>query len=507
MRILLAGFNHETNTFADSRADDAAFAHGGGFPGFCTGADVRTALNPEVNLAGAGFLLAAQAAGDEVETLLWTAAVPSGYVVKETYDRIAGEIVARIAAALPADAVYLDLHGAMVAEHAEDGEGELLERIRAVTGPDMPIIVSLDLHANVSQRMMDLSDAMVAFRTYPHVDMAETGRKAHALLTRRMAHGKPFAKAMARIPYMKPICWQSTEDAPARDLYALVGTLEAETGAPSVSYCMGFPAADIPMCGPVVWAYGDTPEQAAAACDPLNAAVVAAEMDFEGPLYTPDAAVEKALELNAAGVKPVVIADAQDNPGAGGSSDTMGLIKALVAHDVQGASAGLVYDPEAAKAAHAAGVGGQITVALGGRSPAKGDSPFEATFTVEALSDGVFQTKGPFYGGRTMRLGPSACLRIGGVRIAVASAKAQLADQEMLRYLGIEPTTENIIVAKSAIHFRADFRPIAGEIITAVAPGEMMMRSTDWTWHNLPEDLRMMPGGPTFAETKTAADA
>ncbi|WP_420342270.1 M81 family metallopeptidase [Paenirhodobacter sp.] len=496
MRILFAGFQHETNTFAPDLADDAAFAHGGGFPGLCRGEEVVRALVPTANIPGAGFLAAAREAGAEVVPILWCAACPSGHVARETYERIAGEIVNGIRARLPADAIYLDLHGAMVAEHVEDGEGELLSRIRAIT--DVPVIVSLDLHANVTARMVELADALVAFRTYPHVDMAETGRRAFALLRRRLADG-PFVKAMSRIPYMIPICWQATEEDPARGLYQSLARIEAAHGLPSLSWAMGFPAADFPECGPVVWGYGAEAEAAVAA---LAAEIRAAEAQFEGPLYAPDAAVAAALSLNARGQRPVVIADAQDNPGAGGSSDTMGLARALVAAGAPDAAVGVIHDPAAVRAAQAAGLGGTVTLALGGKT---GDGPLQAAFTVEALSDGKLRTYGPYYGERDMDLGASACLRLGGVRLLVASQKAQLADREMFRYLGVEPTDTDILVVKSAIHFRADFRPIAAEILTATAPGAMMMRATDWAWHHLPEGLRLMPGGPAYSPAKETA--
>ena len=498
MRILFAGFQHETNTFAPDLADGAAFAHGGGFPGLCRGADVITALVPTANIPGAGFLAAAKAAGDQLVPILWCAACPSGFVARETYESIATEIVEGIRAGRPADAVYLDLHGAMVAQHVEDGEGELLARVRAVIGPDLPLVVSLDLHANVTARMLSLADAVVAFRTYPHVDMAETGRKAHVLLQDRVARGKRLAIASRRLPYMMPICWQATEEEPARGLYQSLERIEAAQNLPSISYTMGFPAADFPECGPVVWAYGETQAQADAAADALYADVLAAEPRFAGPLYTPGAVMAEALRLNAAGIRPVVIADPQDNPGAGGSSDTMGLLKAMIAHDLPRGVIGVIHDPQAVQLAQAAGQGASITLSLGGRSGSKGDSPLVESFTVEALSDGKLHTLGPYYGKREMDLGPAVCLRHGGVRVVVASEKAQLADREMLRFLGVDPEGEDIVVVKSAIHFRADFRPIAGAILTAIAPGAMMMRATDWTWHNLPEGLRLMPGGPAF---------
>ncbi|MBT9383517.1 M81 family metallopeptidase [Pseudooceanicola sp. CBS1P-1] len=504
MRILLAGFQHETNTFATNPADMAAFEHGGGFPGLCRGAAVVQAMVPGVNIPAAGFLTAARAAGAEVDPILWGAACPSGPVTRATYQAITDEIVAGIAARLPADAVYLDLHGAMVAEHLPDGEGALIERVRDLVGPDMPLVVSLDLHANVTERMVMASDALVAFRTYPHVDMALTGERAFALVAARIARGRPFARAMAQVPYMVPICWQSTMNEPAAGLYGALEQVEAATGVTSLSWAMGFPAADFDECGQLIWAYADDAVTAEAAVAALMDQVVAAEPAFTGALLAPDQAVAEALRLNAEGLKPVVIADAQDNPGAGGSSDTTGLLAALVAADVPDAALGVLWDPAAVAAAHAAGEGAQIALSLGGHSGVVGDQPFEGTFTVEKVSDGRLYTRGPYYGTREMQLGDAACLRIGGVRIVVATEKAQMADREMFRFAGITPEDTAILVVKSAIHFRADFAPIAARILTAVAPGAMMMRATDWSWQHLRDDLRLMPGGPTAAEHRAA---
>ncbi|GAA6202778.1 M81 family metallopeptidase [Aquicoccus sp. SU-CL01552] len=503
MRIVFAGFQHETNTFAPDKADDAAFAHGGGFPGLCRGTDVFDALVPTANVPAAGFVKAARTAGHEIVPVLWCAACPSGPVAQETYERITTEIIDGIMAALPADAIYLDLHGAMVAEHVDDGEGALLSRLRAKVG-DLPIVVSLDLHANVTARMLEAADALVAFRTYPHVDMAATGARALAVLESRLAVGKPFAMAARRLPFLLPICWQSTDDQPAKGLYERLESIEAETGVPALNFTMGFAAADFAECSPVVWAYGATEREAIAAAETMEAEVLAAEAAFEGPLFDAEGAVAEALALNAQGMAPIVIADAQDNPGAGGNSDTTGLLRALIAADVPDAAIGLIVDPAAVAAAHAAGEGATVHVALGGRTQ-PGDAPVELEAVVERLSDGNLRTKGPYYGENSMDLGPSACLRVGGVRIVIASHKAQLADQEMFRYVGIEPTRTKILVVKSAIHFRADFRPIAAKILTAVAPGPMAMLATDWTWTNLPDAMRMRPCGPTFAEVSGKA--
>ena len=177
--------------------------------------------------------------------------------------------------------------------------------------------------------------------------------------------------------------------------------------------------------------------------------------------------------------RPIVIADTQDNPGAGGDFDTTGMLRALVRNNATRAATGVIYDPPSAKAAHAAGVGATITIALGGKSGIPGDAPYQETFVVEKLSDGKFVAPGPYYGGRDMDMGPSACFRIGDVRVVVSSHKAQLADQAMYRYVGIEPTEQAILVNKSSVHFRADFEPIAEKLLICAAPGAMPADTAD----------------------------
>jgi microcystin degradation protein MlrC len=204
------------------------------------------------------------------------------------------------------------------------------------------------------------------------------------------------------------------------------------------------------------------------------------------------------MELAKTASKPIVIADTQDNPGAGGDSDTTGMLRALVRNNAQRAATGVIYDPESAKAAHAAGVGATVTLALGGKSGIPGDAPYKETFVVEQLSDGKFVAPGPYYGGRDMDMGPSACLRIGGVRVVVSSHKAQLADQAMYRYVGIEPTEQAILVNKSSVHFRADFEPIAEKLLICAAPGAMPADTATLPWTRLRAGIRIKPNGKPF---------
>jgi microcystin degradation protein MlrC len=501
-RIAVGGFLHETNTFAPTKATYADFVHGGGWPAMAQGADVLRVRNINVGLAG--FIEAAEAKGWEMVPTISCGASPCAHVTEDAFERIAEVMVDAIAAAGQLDAVYLDLHGAMVTEHLDDGEGEILARVRKVIGYDLPLVVSLDLHANVTPQMVEHADALIAYRTYPHIDMADTGRAAAKHLALLLQSGQKFEKAFRQLPFLIPISWQCTNDEPCKGIYKKLASLQSDA-IPTLSFAPGFPAADFPDCGPSVFAYGRTQKDAEAAADNIAALVIGHENDFDGRIFSPDDGVRCAMELAKSARKPIVIADTQDNPGAGGDSDTTGMLRALVRNNATKAATGVIYDPESARLAHAAGEGATVTLALGGKSGIPGDAPYQETFVVEKLSDGKFIAPGPYYGGRKMKMGPSACLRIGDVRVVVSSHKAQLADQAMYRYVGIEPTAQSILVNKSSVHFRADFEPIAEKLIICAAPGAMPADTAALPWTRLRPGIRIKPNGAAFAPPKLRA--
>jgi microcystin degradation protein MlrC len=500
-RIAVGGFLHETNTFAPTKASYDGFLHGGGWPPMREGAALLEKMR-NINVGMAGFIPVAESESWELVPTIWCAASPSAHVMKDAYERVAGTIVDGIKAAGQIDGVYLDLHGAMVTEHLDDGEGEILKRVRQVIGNDLPLVVSLDLHANVTPLMIEHADALVAYRTYPHIDMADTGAAAARHLALLLRSKNKFVKAFRQIPFLIPISWQCTSDEPCKSIYEKLAALQSDA-VPTLSFAPGFPAADFPDCGASVFAYGRTQADADRAADQVAELITGHENDFDGRIYTPDEGVRYAMQLAKQASKPIVIADTQDNPGAGGDSDTTGMLRALVRNGATRAAIGIIVDPEAAKAAHAAGDGATVKVALGGKSGIPGDAPFEASFVVEKLSDGKFLAPGPYFGGSRMTLGPSACLRIGGVRVVVASRKAQLADQAMYRYVGIEPTEQSILVNKSSVHFRADFEPIAETIIICAAPGAMPADTAALPWTRLRPGIRVKPNGPAFAPVKS----
>jgi microcystin degradation protein MlrC len=496
-RIAVAGFHHETNTFAPTRARYEDFVVADAWPGLTRGEAMFDAVRG-ANLPVAGFIEAAAAAGHAVVPLLWCAASPSAEVEETAYEQIVAEILERLTGAGPVDAIFLDLHGAMVTTHLEDGEGELLRRLRLKVGKNLPIVVSLDFHANVTDAMVAHSTALVGYRTYPHIDMAETGARAMGILAHVLGGGVLHA-ASRKLPYLIPLNWQCTLTEPAAGLFRGLDAQEkAGNAIVSLSLLPGFPPADIRECGPMVLAYATTPEAAEAAATELERSLSSAEGDFAGRLYAPDEAVAEAMRLSALATKPVVIADTQDNPGAGANGDTVGMLEALYTADAKDAVFGLLCDPSAADAAHRVGAGREADFAIGAISGLRGHHPFEGRFFVEAVGDGHITGTGPFYRGTHMQLGAMACLRIGGIRVVVTSRKQQAADQAMFRHVGVDPGAQKILVLKSSVHFRADFEPISSHVLVAAAPGPNEADHRKLKYRRLRPGVRLTPSGPVY---------
>ena len=490
-RIAIGGLHHETNSFAPQPATFERFVEADGWPPLVRGRAMLPGC-AGINLAITGFIDAAHAAGHELVPLVWASACPSGPVTADAFERLAGMLVDDLAAAGPLDGLYLDLHGAMVTEHLEDGEGELLRRLRAVA-PRLPLIAALDLHANLSLAMVELSDVLVAYRTYPHIDLAATGARCLPLLERVMV-GRPLHKAWRRVGYLVPLPWQCTTIEPGRGLYALVDELEGQ-GVASASICMGFPPADTPVCGPAVLAYAAERGAADAAADRLADAFAAAEPRFAGKLW--DAAEAVAYATAQPEGRTLILADTQDNPGGGGSSDTTGLLVALIDAGARDALLALLCDPQAAAAAHAAGEGAILRgLALGGRHGPKGVYPLVGDFEVMRLGDGRFTATGPMYGGNRMELGPMALLRscaAPGVEVALASRRLQAADRAILAHLGVDPASKRLLALKSSVHFRADFEALADEILVVAAPGANTADPALLSFQRLPATMRRHP--------------
>ncbi len=492
-RIAVGGFQHETNTFSPVPATFADFEAPDAWPGLTRGAGMFEAV-AGINLPAAGFVQEARSLHHELVPLAWCSAQPSGRVTRDAFERIATMLLEDLRACGSLDGVYLDLHGAMVAEHVDDADGELLRRIRSVVGAGVPVVASLDFHANLSDEMARCATALVSYRTYPHVDMAECGARAARVL-HDILRGTQVASYLEQIDYLIPLTSQSTLVDP---LQSLMREVEAAERAPllSLGILPGFPAADVAECGPSVYGCGRDAFQLATMVRQLAAEMQRREGEFALELHTIEQAVGAVLRASPVRGRPIILADTQDNPGAGGYADTMSLIKALVACDARGVLAGVICDPSAAARAHAAGEGAQVELGLGARSGTPGETPLAARFHVSALGDGRFTGTGPFYRGARFELGPMALLELGGVRIAVASRKQQAADQAMFRHLRAEPADHAVLVLKSSVHFRADFGAIAGRILVVEAPGPNVADPAKLPFRKLRPGMRTSPKRP-----------
>ena len=488
-RIAVGGVQHETNTFASSRAAFEEFVHADAWPGLSRGAALIESVRG-INLPIAGFIEQAAQDRHELKPLLWCSAQPSGPVTRDAFERIAFILLEDLTAALPIDAVYLDLHGAMVAEHCDDADGELLRRVRALVGERIPVVASLDLHANVSQTMLEQASALVAYRTYPHVDMAETGARAASLVP-RLTTKPPLRRALRHADFLMPLTSQCTLIEPARSLMARARELERGSIL-SLHFTSGFPLADVAECGPSVFGYG-TDDSIRSAVDEIAEELTRSESVAATRFWSIADAVSRALEVARVGLGPVILVDTQDNPGAGGNGDSTSIIKALMRAGAEGVLAGLICDPECARQAHAVGIGRRLRLSLGAKSGFVGETPIEAEFLIESLGDGRFTGTGPFYLGSRMDLGPMACLVLAGVRIVVASRRQQAADQAMFRHVGIEPAGQRILVLKSSVHFRADFGDLASEILIVEAPGPSPADPSKLPFRKLRPGVRRSP--------------
>lgn len=490
-RIAVGGWHHETNTFAPIKADFAAFERADGWPPLRRGEKMFEAVDG-VHLPVTGAITQLRELGHELAPLLWCSATPCAQVTEHAFDTIVAMLLEKLEAALPVDGVYLDLHGAMVCEHLQDGEGEILSRVRELVGPDMPIAVSLDLHANVTRRMVDEATVLDIYRTYPHIDMGETGARTARHLHRLLGEGALWHKAHRQTAFLIPINWGCTLIEPAKSLYqALPGLIDGDVLA--LSFACGFPLSDIADVGPTVIAYARTPEAAQRAADSMLNAVNRNEDRFGGRIWEVSDGLREALRVLETQGGPVILADTQDNPGGGGPGDTTGVLKALVENHANGAVFGMLTDSVAAARAHDCGVGGNFAIALGEHSKMAGHKPYHAEFRVLYLGDGSFTATGPMYKGAHMKLGPCALLETQGVRVMVCSKAVQTADQSIFRHLGIEPAEEKIIALKSSVHFRNDFQDIASEILIVAAPGPVYADPSTLRFSNIRSGVRLTP--------------
>ncbi len=451
MRIVCAMLKHETNTFSPIRTDLARFADWGLFFGQEAADAYRDTAMPL-----AAYMKLAEAAGAEVVVPVAAEAMPAGPVTREAFERLNGAILEEVAKGC--DAVLLDLHGAMVSEVADDGEGWLLSEIRAIA-PSLPIAVTCDLHCNLTAAMIENSTALIGYKTYPHVDMYEVADQVGRILMGSLDGSINPVMRWGRPPLLSQTLCQGTDDMPMKPLIAQCRELEEQPGILAATVFGGFALADIEDAGnsAVVITDGDS-EAAESARDALVAASWAARDDF---IYRATPLQEAVAEAKTLNHGPIVLLDHADNCGSGATQDVMTVIAEVLRQRLEGVVVATVWDPEAVRLMTEAGEGATITLPLGGRTDmpsidALGE-PLEVTGVVEKLSDGNFVVEGPMYTGVTVRCGETALIRVGGVRIIVTSLHHEPWDAGVISMMGIEPAKCRYILLKSRIHYRAGF--------------------------------------------------
>ncbi len=496
-KIAIAGFQHETNSFSPIPTTLEDFTSGGlSTPGILRGEELFYFGSRPMNNATSGFLHSASALGMEPVPLVWMEAEPSANMSAETFDFLMQILETALKEMLPVDGLYLDLHGAMIFGEGQDGEAEILRRLRPLTG-GIPVVVSLDLHGNIDPASFELADAMISCRTYPHVDFYETGERC-ALMMKHLLEGKSTCKAMRQLPFLIPTSSQKTTSGPLTDVYAQLDSLESCGEVRSASILPGFPPGDIESSGPSVLVYASSQHAAESAADALSTELLRREPEFTSRLTSLDAALDQAAEWITRSDKPVILADVQDNPGGGSGSDSVWILEGLLQRGLRDAGIALVYDPAAAEAAHIAGEGNTITIGLGGKM-LPGHTPHSATYRVAGLFDGEFEATGPMAKGMILDLGRLALLEIDGIHISVSSTRIQAADQAVFTLFGLDPSKLKILVLKSFIHYRAAFEGIAGKIIEVETPGAEFDNPAGMPYRHLRKGIRLGGNGPVWA--------
>jgi microcystin degradation protein MlrC len=469
MRIATAGIQHETNTFATTPTTLADFERDSGCgPDFSGGQTILDMYRNTGTIHG-GYIEAPEQADVELLPLLCARAQPAGAVEEAACEALMSRVLERLEAVLPVDGVLLDLHGAMVSEAEEDSEGAIITAVREKVGPDVPIIVTLDYHANITERMAKQSTSIIGYKTYPHVDMRDRGRDAMELLVRTVRGEVQPVQVYRQLSLITLPPMQCTLREPMQSFMIDVANRESEPGVLSATVAMGFPFADIVDAGVTVLVTADGDEAIATKqVDDITAKLWELRDELQPQLTT----IEETIRFtNEEATGLVVFADGSDNPGGGAPCDGTVALQALIDSEFQGAVVGILHDPETVAQAHTAGVGVEIDARIGAKTDTLHGQTIETKTYVRTLSDGRFIHRGPMRNGLAGNFGRMAVLVVGGVEVVVAEHRQQLLDTEMLRIVGISPEYCRLIVAKSAVHFRAAFGPLAAHIFDADTPG------------------------------------
>lgn len=490
-RVAVGQYAHETNSFCPGLTHLDAFKE----RSYAEGEAIFSVYSGTRTYVG-GILQAAAELGARVVPLLSASATPSAHIAPETHAFIKSELLRRLKEALPVDAVCLALHGAGVAEGVFDIEGDVIKAVRTLVGPDVPIAVTLDLHGNITQQMVDHATGLFGVHFYPHTDMYERGLEAVHFLDRVLKGEIRPKMALETVDLLVPSTYTASQ--PIQSLNEACWALEMQPGVIDCTLFHGFARSDTPHSGMSILAIADGDiDLARKTAREVKQRLLAVREQLRPQLKAPEAALREALAVEGG---PVVVNDMSDNPGGGGAGDSTGLLGPMLAMAAQiktrAAAEGLlpgafgfIFDPEVARLAHEAGVGATIRCTLGAKTDNMHGVPLEVTAYVKSLTDGQFVQTSPMGRGLKVNLGKMARLVIDDIDVVVSSVRTQTLDDEVFRLQGIDVTRYKLVALKSANHFRAGFEPLARQIVTADGPGLSARDVRIWPYQNLRRPL------------------
>jgi microcystin degradation protein MlrC len=498
-RIAILGIHLESNAFAPVTTGDdfrsACYLEGAAM----LAEAARPA--PAMPLEIPGFVAAMNASGDwEPVPILITAVEPGGPADQAFIDEVLARMRTLLASCGHLDGVYVSNHGAMISTTDSDPDGALYALARQALGPERPVVATVDLHANISQRMLDCADVIISYRTNPHVDRRERGAEA-APIMRRLLAGERFEKTFIHMPIVAPTVTLLTARGAYADMIAK-GQRHIAPDLPVVSVVGGFAFADAPETGISILTYGHgrKPKELAHA---LARFAWAERERFTVRLTSLEQAISRAQEAGDTGARAVVcLADVADNPGGGGRGNTTDILERLIAADVRNVLLGNFVDPSAAALCHAAGIGAHIQVVLNAGCADAHAREIPVALEVVGLSDGAVVGRRGVNAGRTMHLGPTAAVRIGGITMLICSRRVQCADPAYFEALGLDVGAFSSLVVKSRGHFRAGFDEWYPDqhILEVDAAGLTSPMLERYPWRSLPR-----PVWPLDADTRWEA--
>jgi len=487
--VVLGGFSHETNTFASGTTGRPLFQERREYFGNEIPEKMR-----DTNTCEGAVIDVAETKGIDLYYTVSASATPSGVVAANAYEFYTEKILEGVEArSSNLDGVMLCLHGAMVPEGMTDGEGPLVQKVRERVGTDVPIVVTLDLHGNISDELIEQVDALVAYEEYPHTDMGDTGRRAMNILIQMMRGEVKPAMHIERPPVLPMGPKQNTREGPMAEVMATAREYEERDDIVKVNMFPAFHQADVPSMGFSVPTVATNKEAAREVSRELAAHVWERREDFLDNYPEPPEAVSRAKELVADGATedgPVVMADVGDNPGGGGVADGTTVLREMIDQELTNAGFAIMRDPEVIEACVEAGVGERMTADLGGKTDDMHGDPIEdLDGYVKTITDGEFVNTGPVGTGSENHLGRTVHLQCGhedGVSVILTENRLQPLDAEIWRHVGIQPERLDTLVVKSTNHYRADYESMSCEVLPINSVGLVSMDPRKFKFEDIP---------------------